>query len=90
MDIPKMFLTWVLVIIRVWVLADNQVFSVGLLQQLVTVVGMLIAHLYRVLEVISAERKMKSHFLGVVNNFPLFYQPCVPCVNGNCPDIKLW
>ena len=85
-----MLLTWVLVINGVRVLADNQVFSICLLQHMATVVGMLIAHLYRMLEVISAERKMKSHFLGMVNNFPLFYQPCVPCVNGNCPDIKLW
>ena len=51
-----MLLTWVLVIIRVWVLANDQVFGVGLLQHLATVMGMLIAHLYWMLVVIRAEK----------------------------------
>ena len=51
-----MLLTWVLVIIRVWVLANDKVFGVGLLQHLATVMGLLIAHLYWMLVVIRAEK----------------------------------
>ena len=57
-----MLLTRVLVIIRVWVLADDQVFGVGLLQHLATVVGMLKAHLYRMLVVIRAEEKHMAFY----------------------------
>ena len=53
-----MLLTWVLVINGVRVLADNQVFSICLLQHMSTVVGMLIAHLYRMLVMIRAEEKI--------------------------------
>ena len=53
-----MLLTWVLVINGVRVLADNQVFSICLLQHMSTVVGMLIAHLYGMLVMIRAEEKI--------------------------------
>lgn len=86
-----MLLTWVLVINGVRVLADNQVFSICLLQHMSTVVGMLIAHLYRMLVMIRAEEKIIGllNKMSSLNNIP-FYKPYVPCVNGHGPDIQLW
>ena len=55
-----MLLTRVLVINRVWVLTDYQVFGIGLPQHVATVVGMLVAHLHWMLVMIRAEEKKSA------------------------------
>ena len=87
-----MLLTRVLVINRVRVLADNQMFSVGLLQHLATVMGMLIAHLYGMLMMIRAEERNWAFKCDVkIDLFPILLSNIyLPCVNGDSPDIELW